>query len=155
MGSRLQALLKSERGKYKDLAARMLEYRKPRKNGGNKEYNLLPLYKDGHNITLHTLTGLIRLTGMPLEFFVDFENGELSSSQSFTGSNNIINSSISTSNMENEISHLREVISLKDQMLADKERIIEMKSSEIEQWKNRYDNLVKSNIFEDSDINKT
>lgn len=144
IGSRLQALLKSERGGYTDLAVKMLKYRKPRKNASRDEYNLVPLFEDGHNVTLSTLTGLMRETGMSIEFFVDFEPGELPSYRrdGVSGSNNIINSSVNN-DLTVKVDHLNEVIRLKDELIADKERIITLKDAEIEQWKKRYDDLIK------------
>ena len=144
VGSRLQALLKTERGGYKELAAKMLKYRKPRKNASVKEYNLVPLFSDGHNVTIHTLTGLMRETGMSIDFFVDFDPGELpaSSQNGVSGSNNIINSSINN-DLTLKVDHLNEVIRLKDELISDKERIITLKDAEIEQWKKRYDDLIK------------
>lgn len=144
VGSRLQALLKSERGSYTELATKMLKYRKPRKNASKDEYNLVPLFEDGHNVTLSTLTGLMRETGMPIDFFVDFEPGELPPYRrdGMSGSNNIINSSVNN-NLTIKVDHLNEVIRLKDELIADKERIITLKDAEIEQWKKRYDDLIK------------
>ena len=144
VGSRLQALLKSERGSYTELAAKMLKYRKPRKNASKEEDNLVPLFEDGHNVTLNTLTGLMRETGMSIDFFVDFEPGELPPYRrdGVSGSNNIINSSVNN-DLTLKVDHLNEVIRLKDELIADKERIITLKDAEIEQWKKRYDDLIK------------
>lgn len=156
IGSRLQALLKSERGGYTELASKMLKYRKPRKNASKDEYNLVPLFEDGHNVTLYTLTGLMRETGMAIDFFVDFEPGELPPYRrdGVSGSNNIINSSVSN-DLTIKVDHLNEVIRLKDELLADKERIITLKDAEIEQWKKRYDDLIKLAQFGESDKNRT
>ena len=156
VGSRLQALVKSERGGYTDLAAKMLKYKKPRKNESKDEYNLVPLFKDGHNLTLNTLTGLMRETGMSIDFFVDFEPGEIPSQQhaGISGSNNIVNSSI-TNDLTLTVDHLNEVIRLKDELISDKERIITLKDAEIEQWKKRYDDLIKLAQFGESDKNRT
>jgi hypothetical protein len=144
VGSRLQALLKSERGGYTELAARMLKYRKPRKNASRDEYNLVPLFEDGHNVTLYTLTGLMRETGKSIDFFVDFEPAELPATCNggISGSNNVINSSI-TNDLTIKVDHLNEIIKLKDALLSDKERIITLKDAEIEQWKKRYDDLIR------------
>ena len=156
IGSRLQALLKSERGSYTELASKMLKYRKPRKNASKDEYNLVPLFEDGHNVTLSTLTGLMRETGMPIDFFVDFEPGELPPYRrdGVSGSNNIINSSVSN-DLTVKVDHLYEVVRLKDELIADKERIITLKDAEIEQWKKRYDDLIKMAKFGESDNNRT
>jgi len=156
IGSRLQALLKSERGSYTELASKMLKYRKPRKNAGKDEYNLVPLFEDGHNVTLSTLTGLMRETGKSIDFFADFEPGELPTRayDGVSGSNNIINSTISN-DLTAKVDHLSEIIRLKDELLADKERIIAMKDAEIEQWKKRCDDLIKMAQFGESDKNRT
>lgn len=156
IGSRLQKLLKSERGSYTELASKMLKYRKPRKNASKDEYNLVPLFEDGHNVTLSTLTGLMRETGMSIDFFVDFEPGELPSFRhdGISGSNNIINSTVSN-DLSAKVDHLNEIIRLKDELIADKERIITLKDAEIEQWKKRYDDLFKLAQFGESDKNRT
>ena len=128
-GSRLREYLNGERGGYTDLANRMLKHRKPRKNSSKDEYSLTPYLKDGQNVTLSMLTALMKETGMAIDFFVDFEPGELPSYRrgEVSGSNNIINSSVS-----NDLT-----------VKADKERIITLKDAEIEQWKKRYDDLIK------------
>lgn len=148
IGSRLQALLKSERGGYTELAAKMLKYRKPRKNASRDEYNLVPLFEDGHNVTLNTLTGLMKETGRSIDFFVDFEPGEFPVARDggINGSNNVINSSIAN-DLTMKVDHLNEIIRLKDTLIADKERIITLKDAEIEQWKKRYDDLIKLSKF--------
>ena len=133
IGSRLKEYLKSERGSYTDLAERMQKYRKPRSNGGNAEYSLAPFFRDGHNITISSLTALMKETGMPLDFFVDFEAGEQPRNeqpQGIIGSHNIVNSSL-TNDLTMRLDHMNEVIRLKDEMLTDKERIIALKDSEI------------------------
>jgi hypothetical protein len=86
----------------------------------------------------------MRETGMSIEFFVDFEPGELPSYRrdGVSGSNNIINSSVNN-DLTVKVDHLNEVIRLKDELIADKERIITLKDAEIEQWKKRYDDLIK------------
>lgn len=156
VGSRLQALLKTERGGYTKLATKMLKYRKPRKNASREEYNLMPFFEDGHNVTLSTLTALMRETGMTIDFFVDFEPGEISQAKmdGVTGNNNIINSTV-TNDLTQKVDHLSEVIRLKDMLIADKERIITSKDAEIEQWKTRYDDLIKLAQFGGSDKNGT
>ena len=143
-GTRLKEYLKGRRGGYTELAQAMVKYRRPRKNAGRDEYNLAPFFIDGHNITLDLLGGLMKETGQPIEFFVDFEPGERSPyrSEGISGSNNIINSSV-TNDLTIKVDHLNEVIRLKDELIADKERIITLKDAEIEQWKKRYDDLIK------------
>ena len=145
IGSRLKDYLKEHRGAYTELAQAMLKYRKPRKNAGRDEYNLAPFFRDGHNITLDLLAGLMRETGFSIEFFVDFEPGELPpyyKKDGVSGSNNIINSSISN-DLTLKVDHLNEVIRLKNELIEDKERIITLKDAEIEQWKKRYDDLIR------------
>lgn len=144
VGHRLQEFLKSERGGYTKLANKMLKYRKPRKNASRDEYNLMPFFEDGHNVTLSTLTALMRETGMAIDFFVDFEPGEIAQTKvdGINGNNNIVNSTV-TSDLTQKVDHLTEVIQLKDELIADKERIIASKDAEIDQWKKRYDDLLK------------
>lgn len=152
----MQNHLKGERGGYTELAAKMLKYRKPRKNASKEEYSLTPLLKDGHNITLSTLTALMHETGLSIDFFIDFEPGELPPYRrdGVSGSNNIINSSVSN-DLTVKVDHLYEVVRLKDELIADKERIITLKDAEIEQWKKRYDDLIKMAKFGESDNNRT
>lgn len=148
IGSRLKEYLNAKRGRYTELAQGMMKYRSPRKNSGKNEYNLDPFFDDGHNISLKLLSGLMRETGMSIDFFVDFEPGELPTAkrESVSGSNNIINSYVAN-DLTTKVDHLNEVIRLKDQLIADKERIITLKDAEIEQWKKRYDDLIKLSQF--------
>lgn len=156
VGKRLQEYLKSGRGNYTDLAVRMLKYRKPRKNSGEVEYSLAPFFRNGHNITLNSLSALMKETGMSIDFFVDFEPGELPSYRDggISGSHNVINSSISN-DLTMKVDHLNEVVRLKDALIDDKERIIALKDAEIEQWKKRYDDLIRLTQSGDSDRNRT
>lgn len=145
LGLRLKEWLSRQRGGYTELSRKMSKYRKPRKNSSNEEYNLVPLFKDGHNVTIYTLTGLMKETGLPIDFFVEFEPGELPATPltgGVSGSNNVVNSNISN-DLTIKVDHLLEVIKLKDNAISDKERIITMKDSEIENWKKRYDDLIK------------
>lgn len=143
IGSRLKEYLNAKRGRYTELAQGMMKYRSPRKNSGKNEYNLDPFFDDDHNISLKLLNGLMRETGKPIDFFVDFEPGEINENRSdrTIGNNNIINSSISN-DLTLKVDHLNEVIRLKNELIADKERIITLKDAEIEQWKKRYDDLI-------------
>ena len=149
VGTRLRQYLSQTRGGYKDLASKMLKYRKPRKNASPDKYNLAPLFSDGHNITIDTLSALMRETGLPIDFFIDFEAGEMPIKKydGINGNNNVINSSISN-DLTLMVDHLNEVIRLKNELINDKERIINLKDAEIDQWKKRHDNrklLAKSN----------
>ncbi len=120
-GLRLAHYLSEERGRYAQLADAMVKYRGDRKNASSKKYNLAPLLHDGHNITIKILDGLMRETGMPIEFFIDFEN------EAERG--------LRTQDQATAISHLHAIIGLKDELLQDKERIIASMSEEIEQLK--------------------
>ncbi|GEM_PF-5685821 len=120
-GLRLARYLSEERGRYAKLADAMVKYRGDRKNASDKKYNLAPLLHEGHNITIKILDGLMRETGMPIEFFIDFENEE--------------ERAIRKQDQAAVISHLHEIIGLKDELLQDKERIIASMSEEIEQLK--------------------
>ena len=156
IGSRLKEYLNAKRGRYTELAQGMMKYRSPRKNSGKNEYNLDPFFDDDHNISLKLLNGLMRETGKPIEFFVDFEPGETSQTKmdGINGNNNIVNSTV-TNDLTQKLDHLTEIIQLKDELIADKERIIASKNAEIEQWKNRYDDLVRRSTFGESDKNRT
>lgn len=155
IGSRLKEYLNAKRGRYTELAQGMMKYRSPRKNSGKNEYNLDPFFDDGHNISLKLLSGLMRETGKPIDFFVDFEPGELAQTKmdGVNGNNNIVNSTV-TNDLTQKVDHLSEVIRLKDELIADKERIIALKDAEIEQWKKRYDDLMQHTQF-GINVNKT
>lgn len=155
IGSRLKEYLNAKRGRYTELAQGMMKYRSPRKNSGKNEYNLDPFFDDGHNISLKLLSGLMRETGKPIDFFVDFEPGELAQTKmdGVNGNNNIVNSTV-TNDLTQKVDHLSEVIRLKDELIADKERIIALKDAEIEQWKKRYDDLIQHTQF-GINVNKT
>lgn len=154
-GSRLKALVQSRGGMYSDLAERMTKYKSKRKNSSDREYRLGVLYADGHNITINTLSALMKETNRPINYFVDFEPNELqSSTEGVSGNNNIINSMVSNDAAQ-RIEHLTEVVHLKDQLITEKERVIALKDSEIEQWKKRYDDLIKLAQFGSSDKSRT
>ena len=144
VGSRLKEYLNAKRGRYTELAQGMMKYRSPRKNSGKNEYNLDPFFDDDHNISLKLLNGLMRETGKPIEFFVDFEPGEIAQTKTdgINGNNNIVNSTVSN-DLTQKVDHLSEVIRLKDELIADKERIISLKDAEIEQWKMHYGDLAR------------
>lgn len=148
VGSRLKEYLNAKRGRYTELAQGMTKHKSPRRNSGKNEYNLHPFFEDGHDLTLSKLTALMRETGMSIDFFVDFEPGELPTYRrdGVSGSNNITNSSVSN-DLTIKVDHLNEVIRLKDELIADKERIITLKDAEIEQWKKRFDDLIKLSQF--------
>ena len=108
--------LKSGRGNYTDLAARMSKYRKVRANPSKKEYNLAPFFKDNHNITIFYLSALMHETGMPITYFIDFEPEELP-------------------NETELIASLKEIVRMKDEMLADKDKLITIYENEINNLK--------------------
>ena len=123
-GLRLASYLSEERGRYARLADAMAKYRGDRKNASDKKYNLAPLLHDGHNITIKILDGLMKETGKPLEFFIDFED-----------SSEIIEKEPASQVQRTEIQHMREVIELKNEILRAKDSVIASMSSEIEQLK--------------------
>ncbi len=141
-GTRLKQYLREHRGAYTELSHALAKYRRPRKNGGGEDYNLAPFFRYGHNITLSILTGLMKETGMPIDFFVDFEPGEVAQqkSDSVNGNNNIINSTVNN-DLTQKIDHLGEIVALKDELIAAKEHIISMKDAELAEWKKRYEDL--------------
>jgi hypothetical protein len=123
-GLRLASYLSEERGRYARLADAMVKYRGDRKNASDKKYNLAPLLHDGHNITIKILDGLMKETGKPLDFFIDFED-----------SSEFIEKEPVSQVQRTEIQHLREVIELKDELQRAKDSTIASMSSEIEQLK--------------------
>ncbi len=135
-GSRLQALVTKNRGYHAELSAKLAA----RNNA--KSYNLTLLYKDGRNLQLSTLTDLLQATGLPVDYFIDFEPSELptrpinnasGNRSNVHGSNNIVNSLVA-SDLTMKIEHLNEVIALKDQLIESKEALIQM-------WQNKYNEL--------------
>lgn len=154
-GTRLCELTHNARGEYSNLAERMAKYRKARKNSSENKYRIETLYKDGHNIKISTLSALMKETGRPIDFFIDFEPWELPASHApgISGSGNILYSSVNDNS--DKVSHLEEIIRLKNDLLADKDTIIALKDAEIEQWKKRYDDLIKLAQLEGSDKNRT
>ena len=152
-GTRLYKLVQSGRGSYTDLAEKMAKYRKVRKNSSDKPYRIESLYQDDHNITLSTLTALIKETGKPVDFFVDFEPWELSSKASVSLHDNIANK-YATDEETERVNHLNEIIHLKDELLKEKERVISMKDTEIEQLKKRVDDLLLIAQGQNSDIKR-
>ena len=157
-GSKLKKLVSDCPGMYQDLAERMGKYKRQRKNGHSSIYRLDSLYKDGHNIQINTLDALVKETGRPLDFFVDFEPSELScyvnGGDGVRGNNNIINSSVSN-DQANRIEYLTEMLKMKDAIINEKERVITLKEAEIELWKKRLDDAIKLAEFGGSDINRT
>lgn len=123
-GLRLASYLSEERGRYARLSDAMAKYRGDRKNASDKKYNLAPLLHDGHNITIKILDGLMKETGKPLEFFIDFEDDS-----------EIIEKEPVSQVQRTEIQHMREVIELKNEILRAKDSVIASMSSEIEQLK--------------------
>lgn len=143
-GSRLKKFIGERSGAYTELEKKMRKYRKARKNSSNAEYNLRPLYKDGHNITISMLSALMRETGKTLDFFIDFEPNELPAtlrSDNVSGNNNVINSSISNDSSL-RIEYLNNTIRLKDQIIDEKERNIVQKDSEIVALRKQNDKLI-------------
>lgn len=134
-GSRLQKLVSEKRGFH----AKLTKLLASRTNA--KSYNLSLLYQDGRNVTLSTLTDLLKVTGCSIDYFVDFEPSELPNQKqpnSVSGSNNIVNSTV-TSDLTLKIDHLNEVIDLKDQIIQSKDALID----ELQLWKRKYDELLK------------
>ena len=150
-GTRLYKLVQSGRGSYTDLAEKMAKYRKVRKNSSDKPYRIESLYLDDHNITLSTLTALIKETGKPVDFFVDFEPWELSSKPSVSQYDNLTDK-YGTDEETERVKHLNEIIHLKDELLKEKERVISMKDTEIEQLKKQVEDLLLIAQGQNSDI---
>ena len=153
-GTRLAALVQGSRGEYTDLGERMSKYKRPRKNSSGKNYRIECLYNDGLNLQMSTLTALMKETGKPIDFFIDFEPWELPSALGVSGNGNIINSSVSN-DMAQRIEHLNEVIHLKNELLTEKDKIVALKDAEIEQWKKRYDDLLSFTQNSNSDTTRT
>ena len=144
-GSRLKKFVGERSGAYTELEKKMRKYRKARKNSSDAEYNLRPLYKDGHNITISVLTALMRETGKPLDFFIDFEPNEIPNtlrSDNVSGNHNVINSNISNDSSL-RIEYLTNTIKLKDQLIDEKERNIIQKDSEIAALRKQNNKLIE------------
>ena len=144
-GSRLKKFVGERSGAYTELEKKMRKYRKARKNSSDAEYNLRPLYKDGHNITISVLTALMRETGKSLDFFIDFEPNEIPNtlrSDNVSGNHNVINSNISNDSSL-RIEYLTNTIKLKDQLIDEKERNIIQKDSEIAALRKQNNKLIE------------
>lgn len=129
----MKRFVQEHRGMYTQICETML---------GGKKKGLDNYYQDGRNIRIDSLSKLLKATGMPLEYFVEFAPGELQGTGSRVGNNNIINSMVGN-DLSMKIDHLNEIIKLKDQIIAEKERNLVMKDQDIELWKKRYDDLIK------------
>lgn len=134
-GSRLKEYVRTHRGMYTDLCVAML---------GGKKKGLDNYYRDDKNIMLDNLTALLKATGKSVDFFVEFEPGELptSAAPNFSGNNNIINSMVGN-DLTAKVEHLSEIITLKDKLISEKEKVILLQANEIELWKKRYDDIIK------------
>ena len=111
---------------------------------GGKKKGLDNYYVDGRNIQINKLTALLKATGKSLDFFVEFDEGEMPKAPVVghsLGNNNIINSMVKN-DLTSEITHLHEVIKLKDQLLNEKDQVINLRTNEVELWKKKYDDLI-------------
>lgn len=144
-GSRLHDEVKSDRGFYTRLCLAIL----------GKKKGLENYYIDDKDIHLSKLSAILKATGKPITYYVDFEEGELPVGGGIaTGNNNIVNSVVN-GDLPIRLQHLEEVLSLKDKAIRDKEEIIALKDNEISLWKQRYDDMAKHAVFGDSDKNGT
>lgn len=132
-GSRLHDDVKSDRGLYTRLSLAVL----------GKKKGLENYYFDDKDIHLSKLSAIVRATGKPLTYYVDFDEWELPmGGVSGIGSNNIVNSVVN-GDLSIRVQHLEELLSMKDQAICDKESIIALKDNEISLWKQRYEDLAK------------
>lgn len=147
LGSHLKSLLNEKSGAYTELEKGMRKYRTARKNGRKDgSFNLNPYLEDDHNITIRTLSALMKETGMPLDFFIEMDEGEkLTSprSSSVSGNGNIVNSSINN-DLVPQVHFLQEKIGLQQQLLEEKERNIIQKDNEIVSLRKINDRLIES-----------
>ncbi len=147
LGSRLKRLLGEKSGAYTELEKGMRKYRGLRKNGRKDgSFNLSPYLEDDHNITIKTLSALMKESGKPLDFFVELEDGETLSSlipSEVKGNGNIVNSSV-RNDLIPQIHFLQEKIGLQEQLLAEKERNIQQKDEEIRNLRKSFDKLIES-----------
>jgi len=135
LGSKLKEFVRTHRGAYTDICVAML---------GGKKKGLDNYYVDGRNIQINKLTALLKATGKSLDFFVEFDEGEMPKASVVghsLGNNNIINSMVKN-DLTSEITHLHEVIKLKDQLLNEKDQVINLRTNEVELWKKKYDDLI-------------
>lgn len=134
-GSKLKEWVRNHRGAYTDICVAML---------GGKKKGLDNYYDDDKNISIDKLSLLLRATGLPIDYFVEFEDGELPNygERPSIGNHNVINSMVGR-DLTEKVEHLNEVISLKDQIIVEKERQIALKDQEISLWKKRLDDVLK------------
>ena len=141
-GTRLRNDVRSERGLYTRVCLAIL---------GGKKKGLENYYHDDKDIHLSKLSALLRATGKPITYYVDFEEGELPlGSYIGSGNNNIVNSVVQ-GDVALRLQHLEEVVALKDRAIQDKESIIALKDTEINIWKQRYEDLARHSVVNDSD----
>jgi hypothetical protein len=134
-GSKLKEWVQSHRGAYTDICIAML--------GGRKK-GLDNYYADDKNISIDKLSAVLRATGLSIDYFVEFEEGEFPSpgNTPTIGNHNVINSMVGR-DLTEKVEHLNEVISLKNQIIIEKEKQLAMKDQEIMLWKKRYDDSLK------------
>lgn len=144
-GSRLHDDVKSDRGLYTRLSLAIV----------GKKKGLENYYVDDKDIHLSKLSEILRATGRPVTYFVEFDDGELPyGSYIGAGNNNIVNSVVN-GDLAIRLQHMEEVAALKDKTIEDKESIIALKDNEIAMWKQRYEDLAKQAVFGGSDKNGT
>lgn len=138
LGSKLKRFVQDHRGMYTQICETML---------GGKKKGLDNYYQDGRNIRIDSLTRLLKATGMPLEYFVRFEPGELQSVSGCVGDNNININNSQVGDLNQKLEHVNEVLALKDQ-------IIDGQAHEIALMRKRCDEL-EHQIKIISDNNRT
>lgn len=108
-------------------------------NKGNRK-GLDYYYGVDINITIGKLSDIMAATKKPIEFFVDFEEGEHQESGRVSGTGNVVNSTVVQGDAT--VNHLREVIRLKDEIISEKERIINIKDERIASINKKYDDVL-------------
>ncbi|MBR6592378.1 MAG: hypothetical protein IKK81_07165 [Prevotella sp.] len=131
-GERLRSLLNGNSGLRKQVYASL--------NTGGKKKGIEYFYGNDLNITLKKLSAIMHATKKPIEFFVDFEDGERIMDGRVSGTGNVVNSTIV--NNDDEVNHMKEILKLKEELLNEKERIIALKDGQIEYQNKRYDELL-------------
>lgn len=130
-GERLRALLTGNSALRAQCYASM---------GTDKKKGIEYFYGTGINITIKKLSEIMHACQKPIDFFIDFEEGERSTDGHVSGTGNVVNSTIVSNN--EKITHMQEVLKLKEDIINEKERVILMKDAQIELQNKRYDELI-------------
>ena len=131
-GSKLKEYVQTHRGMYTKICKEMFKGRK----------GLDGYYRDGKNIQIDKLTGIMKATGLPIGFFVEFEENEVS------GYMPVQPPTPAATELEDRLRHMEEVVVLLNKLVAEKDSVIAAKDSELKLWEARCADLKRQAGFE-------